>query len=626
MLLRRCEPASAGALLAAAIPHAAPDELADLCRAACRTGQPAALAAALRVTHRLDVPMPEEMVTGAPGGPLQAAFRHLLARPDRQAIENAITVITARGDPALAVHLTDLLISGDELDDLPERAAEALCAVTVATIGRTGRRIRDDRAAGQLDAAIAAAAREYRRHRQDTVLLSLAIALARPGPAVRRLLEEEDHPALLALRGVADDVRQPLVSGNLIRWLGVEPLAGPSARRFHRLQGPEEWGEALRDGHLLLAPRRRRRLWRAERPLQCMPSPAEAAALPQRAQVWVPVLVGGVDLSAHARLQRLADMIVLPSPIARLRALLILLGRREERAREATTPFCFDRDAVVARLAAQRFLGDEAGAGPGADPRADPGLWTRLIRSGHATVSRRAIAKVARSSVAGFFRYWRGMSDEQRRAAALSLLAASRPRLVAGLRAVLGEAGPDDRLEAIRLVRRMRLTDDLADELINLAGSDSARVASAAVAAMPVMPPQRGLDVLLKALKHEHARVRANAIERLARLAPSERLDVISGLTAGEDNRPRANAIRALLRADRRRGLTDLRRMLADPRPLHRVSAIWAARAGGAIEVAPELHRLAHEDRLPAIRIRAQAAMRWLGRSRPPARAEGAVR
>ncbi|MDY7108252.1 MAG: hypothetical protein SYC29_06405 [Planctomycetota bacterium] len=617
-LLKRVEPASAGAILAAAIPCAAPEELVSLARAACETGHHAAIAAVLRVLHRLGGEGPDQALRHAPSGPLQEAVRRALTRPDRQTIENAIAVIERRGDAGLAHHLVDLLMPIEERDDIPQRAAEALLAITEATIGRTGRRIADRGAMARLDDALAAAGRGYRGHRRDAVLLSLALAAARPGPAVRRLLEEEDHPAILALRGVADDVRDPRVSGNLIRWLGVEPLAGPAARRLHRLEGLERWGEALRDGHLLLSPRRRRRLWRADRPLQCMPSHAQASALPPRAQIWTPVLVGGLDLSAHARLQRLSDMVALPSPTARLRAVLILLGRQGERAMEGLAAFCFDRDAAVARLASQRFLAGEA--------TTEPGLMTKLARSEHAAVSRRAAANAARSSVAGFFRHWRRMSDTQRRSAAWCLLAAGRPRFVAGLRAVLREADPDDRLEAIRLVRRLRLADDLVGELIELAGSESARVASAAVAALPVGPDRRGIEALLTALRHEDARVRANAIERLARLGRSESLDVISHLSGCDENRPRANAIRAVLRGDRRRGVADLRRMLADSRPLHRVSAVWVARAGSVIEVAPELHRLAGEERLPEIRTRAQAAMRWLGRSRSPRRPEGAAR
>jgi len=340
--------------------------------------------------------------------------------------------------------------------------------------------------------------------------------------------------------------------------------------------------------------------------MQCLPSLPEAVALPARVQARVPLLAGGLGLSPRARHQRLADMIAMPSPIARLKTLLLLLGQQSGRAMEAIRPFCFDRDRAVARVAAQQFLADRAAA--------DSVLLAKLERSEHSSVSRRAAAELARSNVSGFFQRRHRLSSGEQRAAALCLLAHGRRRFVAGLRAVLREGDVDDQLEAVLLARRLRLVYDLEEELIELTAVESGRLASAAIAALPALHSRRGWETLLAGLTHDHPRVRANAIDGVARTAELAVINAIRPLTAGADNRPRANAVRAVLRADRRGGLADLRRMLADPRPLHRVSAIWVARSAGAIEAAPDLQRLAGADALPEIRTRARTALRWLHR------------
>ena len=54
--------------------------------------------------------------------------------------------------------------------------------------------------------------------------------------------------------------------------------------------------------------------------------------------------------------------------------------------------------------------------------------------------------------------------------------------------------------------------------------------------------------------------------------------------------------------------------MLSDPRPLHRVSGVWAARIGRATGVVPDLERLVGHDRLPEVRTRARSALRLLQR------------
>jgi len=608
-LLKGCKPASAGAILADAVDHAEPEELQAIAPAALETGHGPALAAVLRHLHRLG---PAGLTQfDAVRGPLEAAVQAALARPTTQTAENVIRVIARRGEASLAHYLVDLLQrSGRDWDDIAEQAAGALLDVTVAVVGSSGRRLAEPAAMRQIDAALAAAGRDFRLHRQEAVLLAVAVMTPRAGPSLRALLQEDDHPLVLALRGVAERTREPLVRGNLVRWLGFEPLAGSVARWFHRLDGPQAYAQALRDGHLLLAPKRRRRLRRMDRPLQCLPSLAAAVTMPARPQAYVPVLLGALDLSPHTRHQRLADMIALPSPIARLRALQALLGRQGRRTAEAIEPFCFDRDRAVARMAVQHAVSNREGPAPA--------LLAKLERSRHGAVARRAAVRLARSGAQAYFQRWRHMPPCQRLALALCLLAVDRDRFVNGLRIVLLAGDEEIQSAAVLLARRLGLVQSVEGELIRLACESPARVASAAVAALSAGRSAQALEALRQAVGHEDGRVKANAIEALAGTAQVNIIGSISPLTGSEQNRPRANAVRAVLRADRKRGLAGLRRMLADPRPLHRVSAIWVARAARVAEAAPDLERLAVQDRLPEIRTRAMGAVRLLKCQAPP--------
>jgi hypothetical protein len=613
-LLKGRQPASAGAILAEAVACAEPEEIPAIAQAALETGHGPALAAVIRYLHRFGPAGFAQF--DAVRSPLGPAVRAVLARPTPQTAENVIRVIARRGEASLAGHLVDLLQrTGRDWEDIAEQAAGALLDVTVAVVGPCGRRRAEPEAMRQIDEALAAAGREFRLHRQEAVLLAAAIMAPRAGPCLKALLGEDDHPLVLALRGVAERIGEPLVRGNLIRWLGFEPLAGSVARWFHRLQGPQAHTQALRDGHLLLAPKRRRRLRRMDRPLQCVPSLTAAVALPAPAQAHVPALLGALDLSPHMRHQRLADMIALPSPIARLRALQALLGRPGRRTAEAVGPFCFDRDRAVARLAAQHMAGDRQ--------EADPALLARLERSRHEAVARRAAVRLARSAVPAYFQRWRHMPPCQRLASALCLLAADRERFVGGLRMALIEGDTEIRSAAVLLARRLGLAESVEGELIRLACGGPARVASASVTALAACRSPQAYEALRKAVQHEDGRVKANAIEALASTAQVNIIDSLSPFTGSEQNRPRANAVRAVLRADRTRGLAALRRMLADLRPLHRVSAIWVARAARMVEAGPDLERLACRDRLPEIRTRALGTMRLLkGQAQPQAMQE----
>jgi hypothetical protein len=629
-LLRGRDPHSVAAVLAPAIMHGETDEMEAIIRAATATGRPDVLATALAHAHRVDGEGAALFTAGAGATTraLRAAIARALAPPRERVALNVLDVIRRRGDTALLCFLDDLVSCG--LDRVVRAAAHVVLETTIAHLGPSGRRIPPPAARDELDATIAAVARSYREHRAEPVLLAVAVASARPGRSLARLLEDRDHPIVAALRGVGDRVTSPVVRRNLIRWLGDDRMSTTAARWLHRLDDAEAWGDALADGHLLLAPRRRSALRRLVRPLQCVPPIDVATAMPRRAQMRLPALIHRVHLSSRARRQHLADLIALPSPIARLRAIAGLGVHLGPQADETLGLFARDRDRSVAHVAAQelgRRLAEDASAG------------AALERCPHVAVARRARARLARASADGLRLRWGRLPEPDRLAAALAVREiepAALPRLLAEtIDGATAAGGEEAGLAAIRLARRLGLVADLEEILMRVAAAESPRVASAAVAALGGARTGQRLGLLIGALGHRNERVRANAIEALGRSARSPHaattadhvvLDALRPALRSHENRCRANAVRALLGARsggaRPVAAAALRSMLGDESPLHRVSAIWVARRTRRAAVDDDLRRLARADPFPIVRRRAQAALRFRAAPDPVIAAE----
>ena len=602
-LLVRRDPGSAASILAAAIPHAEPDELYDLCRAAVATGRPEGLAAVLAALNRLQAPNIE--LLDASDASMDEAIGLALVDADAQVRQNIIDAIGTRAKASLAHHLVSLLDADD--GEVPSRAAAVLAALTAAMIGETGRRTLDSAGRSRIDEAVAAAADRYRRHRQGAVLTALALAAARPGPAVRAILEQEDHAAVVAMRGIGERVDDPVIGRNLIRWLGNPYLRRTATRWVHKLGRTEPISDALIDGHLMLAPDRRRPLREAERAMQCLPGPGTAATLSPEAQRWLPLLVQRLGLSRRTRVGHLADIIALPSPIARWKTVTALLTERSTDAAESIRRFRHDRVLAVARAASQPTF---SSAGP-----SNIHAWQDLHHSGHRALANRAQALLARSRVESLFEHRSQLDDLTLRAAALRQLAENRAQFLEHLRLGLRRGTVDDQFHLLMLARRLRLASELEEELLSLAESASPRVASAAMSGLGGGRTRRRLEVLLAGLSAADSRVSANAVEALDRIGQRKLIRMLTPLLGSKRNRPRANAVKAMLRTDTERGLEELRRMLRDNRPLHRVSAIWAARSARCSPVATELRQLARTDALPEIRTRAETALRFLDAS-----------
>ncbi|MHC4948659.1 MAG: HEAT repeat domain-containing protein [Planctomycetota bacterium] len=599
-LLQRHGPAAAAPTLIAALVHAEPDELLPIARTLVRTGRTEAVAAVIGHLHRLG-PAGFELLEDQPHG-LAAALTRLTSGRWPRATANAVDVIERQGDPRHLACLRPLL--DDASATLAARAADLHLRITVATVGWNGRRRATPDREAALDQAVAAAAALYPRHRLQPVMVAAAVLARRPGPRLAALLADDDHPAALGLRGAVERVELPVVRRNLVGWLGTEALRRSAGRWLHRVGGRGgAAADVLGEGHLLLHPARMAGLRRVDRPARCLPDDETLAALDPSGQARMARLVRGLDLRPVNRTAFLRRLVRAAGPRGRLEAALALAGSADPDARDLLGDLATDDDPHVAQVA---FIENgPARAGETPAPR-----WLEdLERRAGPAVAGRAAVRLAAADADRFLARWHHLAPAARVAAAFAVAAADRGGFVRRLGERIADGGRADALAAIDVARRLRAVADLEPELLAVAraGSDP-RVAATAVTALGELEGEAVTTVLQAGLTHRDPRVRANAVESLVRgRGPGLAL----GLTRVEsrNNRARANAIRARLRVHPEAGLENLRSMLTDHDPLHRVSAVWVARRARARAAARQLERLVTGDRLPEIRTRAAAAL-----------------
>jgi hypothetical protein len=167
-------------------------------------------------------------------------------------------------------------------------------------------------------------------------------------------------------------------------------------------------------------------------------------------------------------------------------------------------------------------------------------------------------------------------------------------------------AGPvEQRLKALQITQELGLCDQLRDAVIGLATHPHPRVRSKAVNVLGEMPGI-SVDLLMERVMHDSdARVRANAIEVLENHQTPQFITLLAERSRTTNNRERANAIKALNHMRVGNVGPALVAMLHDPRPEHRISAMWALKQMGWWKMLSEIGRMAKED--PNLRVRRYA-------------------
>ncbi len=602
---RRSAASEAARILLAALEHADDVERDALAIAAVATGKVEAVAAVVARIHE----MGSDVMRAVGDSPaLDDGLTAAIRTGKRRTIWNAIEVMETCVHTRLLGMLTSLLNSS--IEGAADRAGRALLNIVTLHVGEHGRCPVPAQDAAAIDAAVAAALEAFPEHRSRTALLAAAIVSSKPGPQLAALLQDSAAPPAMAVRAVVRDLHEPLVLRNLFNWLDGGLLGGPVQRALHTLSAPKQFDDLLVRGHMLRSPARRRAMRRADRPRRCVPTIAIAAQVTGESQRWLPEYAGALGLPGAVRIEFLRDAALLPNALARLQAVrdLAALASTDETAAEALDTFCCDRDPGIARLATLERLTTNRASEEAASFSDD--LHARLMATGRMDGAVAAQLAFVRTTLDGYFQCWLDLEEQQRLALAHRMLARSSEQFTRRLRDRIAIGGREERLAAIALSRRLRIVDEVLDAIIIQSNSADPRIASAAVACMGQSRDPKRLEAACSAMRHPNARVRANAIEVLATLNEPTLLELISPMMRARENRVRANAIRAVIERKPDRAEPNLRSMLRDANPLHRVSGLWVARCSRVSSVLDELSAMAITDPLPPLRERAAAAKR----------------
>jgi HEAT repeat protein len=248
-------------------------------------------------------------------------------------------------------------------------------------------------------------------------------------------------------------------------------------------------------------------------------------------------------------------------------------------------------------------------------------LMTGATESVRRVVSR-AIGQV------GFDSFWNRFDrlDKATRKAAGNAMLKMLPDAVQRLGRRLASGAVEQRLKAMQIAHELGLGELLRPALMQACGDPNAKLRSKAIAVLGALDSVSPEVVLERVLNDADPRVRANAIEVLEARQGPQFLPMLAerARAATANNRERANAIKALHHMKVKTAHVALAAMLHDPRPEHRVSALWALRSIGWWQLLSDVGRLAKEDGNLRVRRYALGVLRnvaeMMRAARPPAK------
>ncbi len=544
-----------------------------------------------------------------------------LSHSARSAALSRLGAASERGGSEIERHITRLRESPDPAD---RRASVYLTISCLTTPGYCAGGVAEGVLADlsplfsepglspEIDAALAAAAADFPSHRIHAVLDVIARVAHQAGPRLRDFLRDDSQPAHLPLRAAMRSLPPEVQRRRAVLWLAFPSLASIALRTIEEPASVEDQRVALDQSHYLLAPSRASALRRIERSDHLLAQGAGLGSLPaesRRAQVrWTQRL----PMKESERAHRLASALADPEPIVRFDAARALAQRPCTRAvDEALVDYAYDPDARVA-LAALSAL---ASAETPARRRFHLPLYERLERSPHAAV--RAVAASARSEFDPRLDFARADHWACPVAARMRLAEAPLDFLIE-LRREYERSSASARIRLLTLADRLGVLDRLESELLEAAvadaigGSDSLRLASKAVLLLGRLDSPDAASVLEAALASGPPRVRANAFEGMAMARPDD--TSLPEFAADPVARLRANAVRHMLRRTGFdvRSERALGEMLADPRPSHRLSALWVAERSPVFSLVPRVADMTRNDPDPIVHARARRSARRL--------------
>lgn len=449
-----------------------------------------------------------------------------------------------------------------------------------------------------LGRAVVDGCRSYARHRRRDVLLAACCLGASRPDWLERFFNTEHGAATRALGAMMDSLDQPPVCRLLLEMLGHPVLESMALRAIARPKARRWVGLWLEKPSLLDCPAVRKALAGLERANHLIPARQELAEMSTIAQRALVRWIDRLPLAREAKLLALGRLGGCPDRQARLLSVRMLESMRCEQADDLISCYCFDPSGAVARRAL-RWLIRRNWTGL-------TRLLTHLVDSRFPCVQKMAERHLAARSFTLLWSQWTTLDAATRRGAArawLKLDRDDRQRLTGKLR----DERAENRLRAVSMIRALGLADRFAAELIDRLEDVDGKVASSAAAALgSAGATEQMISALGKVLDHPDDRVRSNAIESLRRLGRLECSEPrLLRLAREGGNRSRATALWAMLQQPTEQSMAAMAAMLNDPRPAHRLSALWVVNRTRPLALIRRVTDLARRD--PEIAVRRAA-------------------
>lgn len=541
---------------------------------------------------------------------LDGALRVVCGRHTVQGSLNAIRIVRWSGAGRLAYLVVEQLKSRHE--GVRRAAAECLLWLTEKYLspGVDGENRGWVEDTGRVYEAVVEAVRSYPTHEDESVLRALAWFAPRPIHAGLRYLNDPKRPGTRAMAQMLAGAQGREVRRGMLGMVRVAALTEAVGRGLERAIEAGGFEDVLSGAHLLLDQRIARRFETFKDAGRLWPGGGGAAGWGAAGARGLTLWAAALPWAELKRVERLAELRGLSDDLARLGAVRRLMEIADrmgdpdaaQAAKGAIASYCHDPCEAVARVAL-RYLHRCGWEGL-------MNLLLSLLNSSHASVAQLA-GELIRPHI--FERVWQGwgaMSAGQRVAAGRAAIKID-PRYLQRLEEKLHDRDRGSAPRALAMIQTLGLAAGFEEQLVGLFREADDVVASAVVKALGLIDGTRAGGLVVEALGHPNDRVRANAIEALGRAAAGRHVPQLQAMADREHNRARANAIGVLVEVEEERAVDRLRRMLRDPGPMQRVSALWLVERLGMAEVAGAVGEMSVGD--PDAKVR-QRARRVFGR------------
>ena len=576
------------------------EEQKELARVLLERNRRAGWVALIRVFDRLD-PEIQELVVSRPRdlfGPLSETMHD----SDPPARENVIAIVRRCADGKLVYLLAEALMdarvdvremAGNSLLEAVRKHREASCESWESEADNSE----------QLRRAIEFSWRQYKTHRQQAAIVAGLIFERQQDAAAWAFVQDPyddlTRAATLILRSPAEPalaaatllaLGSPLRSAAMAGLTTTEP--GPVGDKLvaesYRLLDPTLREGAKQVGHI--------KLFTAQR-----------KGLPWTAETWPAWLrlIDAVGMQPVHRLALLTQMVEgIPIDIEeggvvwKLSVLKALVETDMPDAGRAIAALVGDADERVARYAARALL-----LRRGSEWQALAALV--IPKSMHAAVRKMAIG--LRQGVGTFEKVWGSYAKlpPAMQHSSTRTGAAAEPRFGDKLRDKLASDQPLELAQGLKMLSALPELGAYRESIIGLCGHPDARIAAIAVRLIGRLEDPKLKDLLDAAAKHNDPRVRANAVESMAALHIADKSQQVLTMLNSRHNRERANAIKAMSEYDYSTARECLARMLADPNPMHRISALWVVSQLQILGIVRQVSSIARKD--PNLRVRRRA-------------------